>query len=198
MTYMVGADSMTVMAEGRSDGETPFSMTHHSYFNLAGVASGETSEGHELRIFADSYAPTDERMGLLGKRVPVEAGNDFWKPRVMEEAIPKLFKRHGDLYFVNRGPEDEGKLVEAARVVHRRSGRVMKVLTTEPCIQLYTGMGLDGTLTGKWGRAIPQYAGMCLECEGYPDGANVPALGNIVLKPGEKRVQVTVYQFSTV
>ena len=39
---------------------------------------------------------------------------------------------------------------------------------------------------------------ICLEAEGYPDGANVPALGNIILQPGETRRHTTVYSFSNV
>jgi aldose 1-epimerase len=38
---------------------------------------------------------------------------------------------------------------------------------------------------------------MCLECEGYPNGANAPALGDIVLRPGNTYRQTTVHTFST-
>jgi aldose 1-epimerase len=52
-------------------------------------------------------------------------------------------------------------------------------------------------LTGKSGRAYGPHAGLCLECEGYPDGANTPALGDIILRPGQPLHHTTIYAFST-
>lgn len=51
-------------------------------------------------------------------------------------------------------------------------------------------------LTGKSGRAYFPYAGLCLEGEGYPDGANTPGFGDIILRPGETHRQTTAYIFS--
>jgi len=182
-----------VDVEATADQPTPFSLTHHSYFNLAGEGSGESTESHELEIFADDYAPTDAKMGLLGKRQSVTAANDFRKPRKLSEAIPKLFAHHGDLYFTRR---DEAAASHMARLTHPASGRVMNVYSTEPCLQFYTGFGLDGSLKGKSGVNYARHAGLCLECEGYPDGVNTPALGDIILRPGQTVRQRTVYAFS--
>ncbi len=197
VTYSVSQDNAFIVdVEATADAATPFSLTHHSYFNLAGEASGESVETHELEIFADDFAPADQHMGLTGIREAVNAGNDFRRRRLLSEAIPQLHAQHGDLYFVRRvtvGAEP----VLAARLMHAASGRVMSVYTTEPCIQLYTGVGLDGTLKGKSGRDYGKHAGLCLECEGYPDGANMPALGDILLQPGRKAFQRTIYAFST-
>jgi aldose 1-epimerase len=87
--------------------------------------------------------------------------------------------------------------MEAARLVHRQSGRVMTVLTNEACLQLYTGVGLDGSLIGKSGVPYRRCAGLCLECEGYPDGANTPGLGDVILRPDRPIHRRTLYQFST-
>ena len=198
VTYSVSPrNEFMVDVEASSDAATPFSLTQHSYFNLAGEASGESVESHELEIFADEFAPADAQMGLMGRREAVSAGNDFRRRRVLAEAIPKLHGRHGDLYFVRRDGKESGVL-PAARLVHSASGRVMSVYTTEPCVQLYTGVGLDGTLSGKSGKPYGSHAGLCLECERYPDGANSPALGDIFLRPGRKAFQRTIYAFSTV
>jgi aldose 1-epimerase len=40
-------------------------------------------------------------------------------------------------------------------------------------------------------------AGFCLECQGYPDGANHPELGDIILRPDDIYRQTTIYRFST-
>ena len=69
----------------------------------------------------------------------------------------------------------------------------MTVRSTEPCVQLYTGVSLDGSLIGKSGRPYGKHGALCLECEGYPDGPNHPELGDIILRPGSVYRQKTVY-----
>ncbi|MCE0497550.1 MAG: galactose mutarotase [Methylacidiphilales bacterium] len=199
--YTLTADNAFVIeTEATTDRATPFSLTQHSYFNLAGEGMG-TIEGHELQIHAEAYAPTDERMALLGRRVPLAGqGNDFNHPRRIGDALPHLFQAHGDLYFLSRSGADkssEKALRLAARVFEPASGRVLTVSTTEDCLQLYTGVLLDGSLIGKSGQPYGPHAGLCLECESYPDGANTPALGNIILRPGQLLRHTTVYAFST-
>ena len=174
-----------------SDRPTPASLTHHSYFNLAGE-----NAGHELQIFADTFAPTDAAMTLLGRSAPVTEGGDFRQPRRVGDVLPRILAAHGDLYFVNRPIGDTTALLPAARVRDPATDRVMEVRTTEDCIQFYSGVGLDGSLTGKSGTPYAKHHGFCLECEGYPDGANVPALGDIVVRPGKPRRHTTVYAFS--
>jgi aldose 1-epimerase len=194
VTYLLRNGTFTIDVTATTDKATPFSLTHHSYFNLAGENSGESIESHELEIDADDFAPADASMGLLGRRERVTDANDFRRPRRLAEAIPKLHGRHGDLYFTHANGPD---LVNAARLIHRDSGRVMTVRTNEPCIQLYTGMSLDGSLIGKSGKPYGPHAGLCLECEGYPDGANVPSLGDIILRPHKPLARRTEYAFST-
>ncbi len=195
VTYSVTPDNAFVIeSEATSDRATPFSLTHHSYFNLAGEGSG-SAEGHELQIFADAFAPSDAQFALLGRREPVaDRGNDLRNPRTVRDVVPNLLAGHGDLYFVRR-PRGE-TLVIAARLRDPTSGRTMTVQTTEDCIQLYTGVYLDGTLTGKSGQPYGKHAGLCLECEGYPDGVNAPSCGDILLRPGQVSRQTTIYEFS--
>jgi aldose 1-epimerase len=181
--------------EVSADQPTPASLTHHSYFNLACENAGPTTE-HELQIFADTFAPTDAAMTLRGRRAPVEEGGDFRRPRRIGDALPRILAAHGDLYFVNRSAST-ATLQPAARVRDPAGGRLMEVFTTEDCVQFYSGVGLDGSLTGKSGAPYARHQGFCLECEGYPDGANTPALGDILVRPGTPRRHVTIYAFST-
>jgi aldose 1-epimerase len=179
-----------------TDRATPVSLTHHSYFNLAGEAAGPVVD-HVFQVRAQSYAPTDGAMTLLGRREPTEgAGCDLRNPRRLGDALPGIFRGHGDLYFLDRPPGRPADLVVAARVAEPASGRTLEVRTTEDCIQLYSGASLDGSLRGKSGTPYGRHHGFCLECEGYPDGANVPALGSILVPPGAARKQVTIYAFS--
>jgi aldose 1-epimerase len=138
-------------------------------------------------------------MTLTGTLHPVTLpGNDLREERDLRTVIPQLLRRHGDLYRLPAPSSGDTarKPRHAARLFDPLSGRVLNVFTTEEYLQLYTGCGFDGTLTGKSGVPYRAYQGLCLECEGYPDGAGVPALGDILLRPGMPRVQRTTYQFS--
>ncbi len=196
VTYSLTDENvLSVETEGTTDRATPFSLTQHSYFNLAGEGNG-TIEDHELQIFAAAYAPVDTDLGLLGRREAV-GKNDFNKARKVGAVLPDLHGRHGDLYFL-KDPREAGRtLQKAAKLYEPASGRCLTVSTTEDCLQLYTGVALDGTLRGKSGITYGPHAGLCLECEGYPDGANTPSLGNIILRPGEVSHHTTLYAFST-
>jgi aldose 1-epimerase len=200
VTYTAtSANAFVMETQAATDRATPFSLTQHSYFNLAGEGAG-TIGGHELQIHADAYAPADARMALLGRREPVAGlGNDFNRPRRISDALPHLSQAHGDLYFLPRSDAEKSSQEPtlAARVHEPVSGRTLTVSTTEGCLQFYTGVSLDGTLVGKSGGAYGPHAGFCLECEGYPDGANTPALGDIILRPGKPLRQTTIYALST-
>lgn len=194
VTYsLTDQNEFIVDYKATADRPTPLNLTSHSYFNLAGEGNGPV-ENHQLQIFADEYAPTDEDMTHLDVRKPVAgAGNDFTLTRQLGDVIPTLWKQHGDNYFVRRS---QNQLSSIARLADPQSGRTMEISSTAPCVQLYTGVSLDGSLVGKSGRPYARYGGLCLECQGYPNGVSVPALGDIVLRPGQTYRQTTAHKFS--
>jgi aldose 1-epimerase len=200
VTYTItNNDVLLVETEAVAERPTPLNLTHHSYFNLAGEGAGPVTD-HELEIRAGQFAVTDEHMGLVGREESVtERGNDFRRPRNLGEAIPMLFQNHGDLYRLREEADAGGglKMHPAASLLHPRSGRLLDVSTTASHLQLYTGASLDGSLIGKSGIPYTRHAGLCLECEGYPDGVNTPALGDTVLRPGKPRREMTAYAFLT-
>jgi aldose 1-epimerase len=113
--------------------------------------------------------------------------------------LQQLFKAHGDLYLLREpGAAPPPAPTLAARVVEPRSGRVLEAYTDEFCLQVYTGAALDGTQVGKFGRGYGPFAGLCLECEGYADGTNLPEFGDILVHPGQPQRRNTRYAFSTV
>ena len=195
VTYLLNDDNeLTICYDAVTDQPTPFSLTNHSYFNLAGEGSG-TIESHLLQISSSEISRTDAQMTQLGVRSPVGGKpNDFNRAKRLGDAIPGLLNSHGDNYLLAKEREFSQPV---ARLEDPSSGRVMEVVTTQDCLQLYTAAVLDGTLIGKSGRPYPKFGGVCLECQGYPDGVNHPELGDIILRPGAEYCHTTRYRFKT-
>lgn len=196
VTYTVTADNALVIDyEAKTDAPTPVSLTNHSYFNLAGEASGRIDD-HIVQVLADSFVPADEHMTLMGRVELVDGRpNDLRKAVRVGDVLERLHECHGDNYLVRGG--GRGRLVPVAHVVEPCSGRTMRVLSTEACLQFYTSAMLDeAEAIGKSGTRYDKFHGLCFECHGYPDGVNSPEIQDIILRPGETYLQRTVYQFA--
>ncbi len=195
VTYtLTGRNELVIEYRATTDKATPLSLTNHSYFNLAGEGSCSI-ESHQLQIHSDAITATDAPMTQLGYLKEVTGKpNDLRNPHPLGKVIPGLLNQHGDNYLVRR--QKTGELTPAARLVDAASGRVLEIFTTEACLQLYCAAVLDGSLTGKSGGKYQKFGGVCLECQGYPDGPNTPALGDIILRPGATYRQTTLHRFS--
>lgn len=187
-------NELIVHQEAVTTKATPISMTHHSYFNLAGEGNGSI-ENHQIQLFADEYMPADPYMTLTGKIASVKGqGNDLNSPRKMGDVFPHLWQQHGDIYKIRRATPRA--LEPVAQVISPESGIRMDVLSTDRWVQFYSGVSFNGSLIGKQGKPYTRYGAFCLECEGYPDGANRPDIDDIILRPGKTYQETTVYQFS--
>ncbi len=192
--WLTEANELRISYEAETDRPTPVNLTHHSYFNLAGQGEGDIL-GHELMLNASHFTPVDEGLIPTGEVRPV-AGTpwDFTIPRAIGAEIAAVPGGY-DHNFVLR--DGEGTLRLAGRVVERASGRVMEIYTIEPGIQFYSGNFLDGTITGKSGKAYRKHYGFCLEPQHFPDSPNKPDFPSTILRPGEKYTSLTVHKFFT-
>ncbi len=178
-----------------TDKKTPVNLTNHAYFNLS-AGRDSTILDEELAIYSDKYTVVNNALIPTGENADVKNGPmDFRKNKKIGKDIAQMNGGY-DHNFVIERKSDSG-LIQIASLYDQGSGRMMNVLTTQPGIQFYTGNFLDGTLTGRNGKKIVKYGGLCLETQHYPDSPNQPSFPNTILEPGQTYNEMTVYQFST-
>ncbi len=182
---------LSISYEAVCDRDTVVNLTNHSYFNLAGHASGPVW-GQTVQINADRYTPVNAELIPTGEIAGVDGTDfDFRTPVAAEDAVrrPALVKTAGlDHNFVLNG--------ESAAVLScLATGITMEVLTTEPGLQVYMA-GVLSSDRGKDGTRYGQTHAVCLETQHYPDSVHHPDFPSVVLKAGDVFRSRTIYRFT--
>jgi aldose 1-epimerase len=189
---------------------TVLNLTNHTYFNMAGEASGSALKQF-VQINANTFTPTDSGLIPTGQLAPV--GGTPFDFRHLKPIFPsisdctagatslscvQLTTAHGfDHNWVlnSTGPHFAG-LNLAARALDPRSGRLLTVWTDQPGVQFYTSNFLDGHLVGISGHTYRQGQAYTFETQHFPDSPNHPSFPSTELKAGQTFNSTTIFAFS--
>jgi aldose 1-epimerase len=175
-------------------GATPVNLTNHTYFNLNDGGKSQVLD-HVVKFNADHYTPVDAKLIPTGEIAAVKGTPyDFTSPKPIGQDIaktPGTPNGYDHNFALN---SKDGSLSTAAEVYEASTGRLLKMMTTEPGVQFYTGNFLDGSITGKYGNVYQEHNAFCLEAQDYPDAVNHPTFPDSVVKPGEVYRQITEYR----
>ncbi len=183
-----------------SDKDTVVNLTNHVYFNLRGHGAGEIGN-HEIMINADSFTPINNEGIPSGEIRPVEGTPfDLRAMKPIGQGFASSYEQivNGKGYDHNWVLNTAGDLSKAAaEAFEKTAGRVIKVYTTKPGIQFYTGNFLGEKGNYKEGVQYVRRGGFCLETQYYPNSIKHKHFPSPILRAGEEYKHTTVYKFST-
>ena len=180
--------------------KTIVNLTHHAFFSISGIANPTPTVNNLIcEVNADFYLPIDATSIPTGEILKVEGTPfDFRTPKTIGQDIDaddeqiKNGSGYDHNYVLNK--KEEGELSFAARVKDPISGRTLECYTTEPGLQMYTDNFGTG-LPGQHGATFPRRSAVCFEAQHFPDTPNRPYFPSVVLNPGERYHQKTIYKF---
>ena len=189
-TYTLNNQNELVLDyDAATDKTTILNLTNHTYFNL--TADKESILNHELELTAEAITEFDD-MIPTGRIIPVDGtAFDFRTKKKLGRDIAPLENGYDNNYVFGN---DEGKLIYAGSLSEATSGRSVEIYTTQPGMQLYTGYWIpEMIIDGK--KKFGRFSGVALETQHYPDSINHENFPSVILKPGEKFKEKTIYKF---
>ena len=172
-----------------TDEDTIINLTNHTYFNLDG---GGNVLGQKLRIYASNYLEGNNETCPTGKILPVDGTPmDFRTGKTLGRDLDTGFYQTTmagggfDHCYVLDRPRGASQSL-CAWASSDKTGISMKMYTTQPGIQLYTGNFLqDCPSPGKGGVPLEKYGGFALETQHFPCSPSHPEFPTTVLRAGK-------------
>ncbi len=192
--YEISPMKLGWIFEAETNKTTIVNLTNHAYWNLEGI-DGALIDNHLITLDADTFMPVDDTLIPTGELIDVHAVGLNMKEPV---EIAKLFSTYGDIdnnFVLNNYHPYMKDPRFAAEVYSSKTGIKMKVFTTEPGVQVYTGNFMQKVMCH--GKYLQKHQGLCLETQKVPNAINMEQYRDtVILKPGEKYYHKTVHVFS--
>ncbi len=191
------SNRLKIVYDAVTDKATPVNLSNHSYFNLSGFATDVL--GHSLRLNAAAYTENDNHNVPTGKILQV-AGTplDFLHAKTIGADIAGVAASDGYNHNYVLYDHFPGKVRLAAELSEPLSGRIVKVFTDRPGIQVYTANDWQGNITGPQGYVYGKHSAIALETQAFPDAPNHSGFPDTILRPGQRFISETVYEFSVI
>jgi aldose 1-epimerase len=175
-----------------TDKPTPVNLSNHSYFNLSGFEVPHIDD-HVMTIRAAAFTEKQQQNLPTGRIIPVQGTPlDLSSPKRLGERIRLLAVDRGfDHNYVLDGMEP------AVEVHDPLSGRLLRLTTDRPGLQLYTANWWDGSVQGAHAQPYRQHGAFALETQAFPDSPNRPEFPGTILQPGETWQTKTTFTFTT-
>lgn len=184
-----------------SDAPTVVNMTNHTYFNLNG-AHYKGLRGHHVQLFANRM--TEVGAGNLPTgRIEEVSGTPFDLRRPLDlgavlDNLPDALQatRGFDHNYVYK-TENTQQIVDMAQLSSQLTGRTLRVSSSQPGMQFYTGNVMGGQPGPEPGRPYDNHQAFCCEPQHFPDTPNQPHFPQCVVTPEQPYRQTIVYRFGT-
>ncbi len=173
----------------KSDKDTIFNPTSHSYFNLAPTKNSILE--HKLKINSDNFIPINNECIPNGSiKSVINTPFDFTKFKKINQEINsnheqlKIGNGYDHCFVLNKN------YAKAAELSSEASGRKLIISTDQPGIQFYSGNYLFGVFNKN--------QGLCLETQHFPDSPNNDNFPTTKLKANEEYYSETTYLFEII
>lgn len=197
--YTLYPDAIKIDYDAVSDKDTYCNLTNHAYFNLDGVGACQITD-HVMKINHTTYTavnseliPTGEHPSLDGSPYDFRAAKPIGRDLVGKDRTEQLYGYdHNFVLDTTEKALFDGKEYNfAAELTGKKLS--MKVLTTKPCMQVYTGAWLEDDGNDFKG-GVKKFSRMALamETQYEPDS---PSRSENILHAGERYEHSTVYKF---
>lgn len=179
---------MIIEFYAKSDKDTIYNPTSHSYFNLC--PSSNSILKHKLKINAEKYIPINSQYIPFGKlewlkNTPFDFSSEkeIGKEIKSDNKQLKIGSGYDHCFVLNKN----NLSAEISDVI---SGRKVIISTDQPAIHLYSGNHLKGKFMKN--------EGVCLETQHFSDSPNNLNFPTTLLKANKEFYTKTTYSFSLI
>jgi aldose 1-epimerase len=184
VAYTLSDSSLVIDLSVTTTHDTPISLTNHAYFTLGATSVRALS----LQVNAQSVLLTDSDQCATGGSMPVaDTALDFASERLLSDALMGHPDGLDHSYVLASVGRDVLASDHVASLINQANGIRLDIVTTQPCLQVYTASQLTAPLR--------PFSAICLEAQGFPNGPN-HALGrsDSWLAAGQTTTQRIVYR----